>query len=133
MFQRLILLAIIGIPLVGETAHAAQTDPDEAFISTLIAANTIEQNCPGYEGDVKGVADAADRTGVDRVKVVAAMIAAIGANIGAKYNRDDLMPSITRVTVSTYADMAKVKKLPDFCKTYVDIIIPTGFIKRKAR
>jgi hypothetical protein len=74
-----------------------------------------------------------DSRGVDALRYVKAIAAAAAAMGNVKYDRQDLIPEVTRATseaMSQYEnEFAKNPSL--FCKSWGDALIKAGAVKRK--
>lgn len=117
----------------GTTAFAAErlSEQELAYAAMHTTSVYVMTVCPKYGYDLEASKKVADRIGVDRDKIVAAFGAAFSAQLGVKYDREDLIPEVTRIMNLALVGIEKEYKSDraNFCKVNGELGIQAGFMK----
>jgi hypothetical protein len=102
--KRILILAALVHCLIASAAFADDSNAEavEAVVNARMSIYFAYNNC-GTKLTDGWLNKLADRNGVDAVKVEAAIIAALHANIDEPYDRKALIPAVT-VTVKKFMD-----------------------------
>ena len=120
-------LALIS-PVKAEVNKA-----DRMFI--LLTTGTLIQAtmCPGYDVVEGAVQKYADMNGANFDGLKAAVMAAMSAQIGREYAREDLIPEVTQLVRGMFMEMGDDfdRNKPSACSKWGKILIQSGMVKRK--
>jgi hypothetical protein len=106
-------IAALALALATSNASAILSTPEQAYIAISVSTFFTSMLCDAKV--VKnGLGIIADRNGIETETLNKAIVAAINAQINDPYERDDLVPEVTRFVVevahSLDAEMTKSKK-----------------------
>ncbi|GAB9152722.1 hypothetical protein [Bradyrhizobium diazoefficiens] len=128
----------VALALVSTPAKAELDNPTVKFIVRGTMALVVNIMCDSYEQPDGSVRSYADRLGVDFETYGPATFNGMRAQInGMKYDREALIPEVTRVVAATMDVMDKASKpwpakKAQWCKYYGGIIVDeTGMLKVK--
>jgi hypothetical protein len=131
--KRFAPLALISLLCVTPAVSDTLSDPEKLYATASIAALMNATYC-----NLEVIASAwppyADKNGVDGKKIFDAVWAAVQANSGGKYNRDSLIPEVTRLTVAFVAQSAieVQNNKAKFCNDWSSMLVERlGLMKRK--
>jgi hypothetical protein len=95
------LVLILGALVSSGVAAAAEpiSEEETIFVIVTLGRVVVLAKCDGYEVIENGWLKFGDATGVDAPRFLRATIAAAAAIGGGEYNREDLIPEVTRVVI----------------------------------
>lgn len=103
MRRSLYLFVCINIFFSGTSVVASPLDKLESgYVAAMVGAMAVVTQCPGYKFVDHGPQKVADRMGINFEKFSAAIVAAMAARGGFRYERKDLIPEVTRVVNETH-------------------------------
>jgi hypothetical protein len=113
-------------------AHAELSRTDRTYVIVTTGSVIIASICPGYDIPDGAARKQADKNGADFDGLTPAIGAAMAAQLGQKYDRDLLIPEVTRVVRSTFLEMNEDfdRSKPRACKKWGDILLPAGVLIR---
>jgi hypothetical protein len=127
----LVLSALVSLSV---TATAEPLSEEEGiFVIVTLGRLVVPAKCDGYEIVENGLLKFGDATGVDAPRFMRAVAASAAAIGGGEYNREDLIPEVTRavnrVADEMHEEMASSTK--SFCKKWGAMLIERKIAKRK--
>jgi hypothetical protein len=127
---------VVALSMLVSSPPAAIADPlsaeQELFVTVTLASLVVPIKCDGYEMIGGGLRRFGDAAGVvDGDRLIRAVIAAFSAANGGAYDRDDLVPEVTRKLNEVGVQIPKDGKFKSFCKKWGDMLIANHVAQRK--
>jgi hypothetical protein len=114
--------------ILSATSASALDQMEKSFVVNAVGSLIITSRCPGYKMTNDGLIRMSDRMGIDG-SITKAIVATLGASSDRPYEREDLIPEVTRLVVAT-AD-AVSKELPSGCAKWASPLVNNGVIERR--
>lgn len=125
---RTLLAPLVALSMVLCTSARADLD-DDTFVTLTVMSAYVAVDCPGYTNVEGGLMKWADKHGVDEA-YLPAILHAMAANTGFDdYDRDKLIPKVTKYTRFVMKIFDRQKKemgLQRFCKKYGRTVVNNG-------
>jgi len=120
----------------GAAAAAEPLSEEETiFVIVTLGRVIVPAKCDGYGYEIieNGLLKFGDATGVDAPRFLRATIAAAAAIGGGEYNREDLIPEVTRAVIKIADEMHEeiTSSTKSFCKKWGEMLIEKKVAKRK--
>jgi hypothetical protein len=130
-----LVLVLSALVSSGVAAAAEPISEEETiFVIVTLGRVVVLAKCDGYEVIENGLLKFGDATGVDAPRFLRATIAAAAAiGGGREYNREDLIPEVTRVVIKIADEMHEeiTSSTKSFCKKWGEMLIEKKVVKRK--
>jgi hypothetical protein len=131
MMRNGIGVAVVAGVMLASPAQAEQKmTPDIAWVTLSTAAVMLVTMCPAYEAEYGGMQNMADRNGVDYATMLPATMAALQMIMGHPYNRNNLIPAVTRLVNEVAYKSIPQLKTPKGCDEYAKKIDGSGLFKK---
>jgi hypothetical protein len=127
---------VVALSMLVGSSPAAIADSlsaeQESFVTVTLASLVVPIKCDGYEMIGGGLRRFGDAAGVvDGDRLIRAVIAAFSAANGGAYDRDDLVPEVTRKLNDVGVQIPKNGKFKSFCKKWGDGLVANHVAQRK--
>lgn len=130
------ILTKIFVPLLIIAACATNvkaaglSDVDKAYIVNMTAGLAVAIKCNG-KPITGGMVKFADRNGVDSEMLTKAMKAALAVNADTPYDRDDLIPAVTRFMTEVAGEVMSAieKNKIGACARWIKVLRENGVVE----
>lgn len=134
--MRISTLVLVLSALVSSGVAAAAeplSEEETIFVIVTLSRVIVAAKCDGYEMIENGLLKFGDATGVDAPRFLRATMAASLAIGGGEYNREDLIPEVTRAVIKIADEMHEqiTSSTKSFCKKWGEMLIEKKVAKRK--
>ena len=132
--MRISTLIVVLATLVGSNP-AAIAEPlsteESLFVTVTLVSLVVPIKCEGYENIDGGLLRLGDAVGVDAGRLVRAVVASFSAANGGEYDRDDLIPEVTRTLNQVAVQIPREGKSKPFCKKWGEMLVANHVARRK--
>jgi len=115
------------LPAIAEPVSAEEN----LFVTVTLASLVVPIKCEGYQIIDGGLLRLGDATGVDARRLVRAVVASFSAANGGEYDRDDLIPEVTRTLNNVAVQIPREGKTNSFCKKWGEMLVAKHVAQRK--